>query len=77
SPLQRTKITNRLEIKQILELENWCQINLSKYLTLIQMKTLSETFMFEYPNYSDIYNKYSLELLYKLGNIATLIDILR
>ncbi|KFJ73911.1 tcdA/TcdB catalytic glycosyltransferase domain protein [Francisella tularensis] len=33
--------------------------------------------MFEYPNYSDRYNKYSLEVLYKLGNLATLSDILR
>ncbi|ADA78043.1 hypothetical protein FTZ_1217 [Francisella tularensis subsp. tularensis MA00-2987] len=77
SHLQRNKITNRLEFKQIFELENWCQINLSNYLTLIQMKTLLETFMFEYPNYSDRYNKYSLEVLYKLGNLATLSDILR
>lgn len=77
SHLQRNKITDRLEFKQIFELENWCQTNLSNYLTLSQMRTLSETFMFEYPNYSDRYSKYSLEVLYKLGNLATLSDILR
>lgn len=78
SDLHRNKITDRLEFKQIFELESSCQIDLIKYLTPAQRKILSETFLFEYPSYSDKYiSKYDLVVLRKLGNLATLSDILR
>ncbi len=78
NPLSLRAAKNRLIFCDIQVLAEYCGSELCQRLTLAQRRMLSQCLVLEYPNYSDRYRgHYDLEVIEKLGNYATLSDLLR